>query len=322
MKISKQKAAKIAALINEYNVVAEAQQKVTISSLASPLHAAMAMNSLLNKPKEVGTSLYGSIKTAKINNSARNYMFSLVEDGIITYTDFYQDYLNKIANANPTNLAPSVEKLSFLTIEEFKNHEKAIIALFNTNFIDIFNLGRQHQEVFQHNPMGAVLKKYANFGFPEDESCLNVINLAKKAYFSTFLSVSNAVMDEIETGEKSKNGLIDALRDRFSEASRNIERSLYQSAWKAYSVGNYHQICADKIEWVEWNSGHLSDDCFHCRAYHTGDAILRLPDGSEVPHIRNLDRVAYYVPALSFLASETPEILTHAGCRCQFVPYK
>ena len=287
---------------------------------------ANALDSLVKKDKlKTLLATQKNLSSSKMVQSAKNLSKQFEMHTIEHYTDCANNILAGIANLNgKSKLTPIREDILNVISTELDALQNREASFYDNLFIDIFNLGRQHQDVVgPKDNLRNRFKKYASFTMVENDRLEKTTNFLKAELFSSIqelLRQSDYLVEMNFEQNADKKRLLNNLQENFSKYSFDVERLFRNHCWKIYSAGNLHQLAKDNSVMVRWQTGHFAHDCSRCRSLETGDDILSDKSSNYLPHRRNVDKVAYQLSDIMPLCElEGPSFFTHDDCRCFFV---
>lgn len=326
--ISKNKLEKMAAVTEKYIKILSAPNSPVQESGLHPAIYESGLGLLVKTAKlQRTTDKQQRIASIKMVKSAKNLSIDFQQVAIGAFSDFSEHVLDKIERLNGfSKLAPLKKEVQHVIESGLKALETRFASFYYTLLLDIFNSGRQHQELFvKSNNVRESLKKYAAFNESDTQNYEKLYHDNLQGCERSFQALHGNLMTILQkcyTENNLKFAIINKLQKELVQFSFSIEDMLRQDAWKTYSYGNLHQLAKDKVKLVTWKTGHHIDDCVKCRAYETGDTVLT-KEGIIVPHQRTVDKIMYDLKSIMSLSNfDGVESFGHYDCRCSFIPVK
>jgi len=323
--LSKRKLKKVEAILQRYLDLFDSQKTGKHNMSTVPLAYASGLNLLVKNStfKNEIVNKQNRIKNAKIVRAAKNLVIQFEDFGISSYAKLTDTICDNIQTLNgKSKLSPSKEAIMANVDDKFNDYELECSAFYSSLLIDIFNQGRQHQTVATPNPQ-VTFRKFAIFE-QADSECFDTLVAHLKdelfSYLDYFKSRATSDVERCLADHYSKPELLVFMGKQFSKHSRNVQALFRKHCWQAYSFGNLYQLEKDKVRYVAWKTGQHIDDCLTCRAFQTGEAILKNETGDELPHKLVGDTVIYNINDIRKTSKlDGPAFFCHDDCRCQWV---
>jgi hypothetical protein len=330
MLTSKKKLAKVAAIIEEYlPLIKQAEEPpmmVKQGASNGQVVYETGLNILVNNtPVKAMLNKQKKFQNAKMVRSAKYLTKDFEDFGLVAYADFFERTLDKIASLNgPSKLAPRKEEIIATIQNDIDDFAMHVDAFYCNLMTDIFNVGRQHQEVAGLKKEGHMnIKKYMVQTAAEKDKFLKLNEMMQSEMSFLLIALDDELIravDEKFNKVSYKDAIITQLAKIYSQYSYKIEDIYRKHCWRTYQCGNLHQLMRDGVQKVAWKTGHHIDDCNHCRAFETGENILRDMHGNLLQYHRDIDTVRYNLKDIVALSEyNSPLVFCHDDCRCFFV---
>jgi hypothetical protein len=322
--LSKQKLKKIEAILESYLPLLEKQENGRHNTSTVSLVYASGLNLLIKKGEfEQITNKKNRIKNAKMVRAAKNLVIQFEDFGITSYADLSDNILDNIRDINgKSKLAPLQDSIKTCIQNKLNDYELECDAFYTSLLVDIFNQGRMHQTVANPNSQSG-FKKFASFDLRESQGFDSITANIKNELMIYIDYLKQEIALSVDNCYKqgfSKSEILIHLAKEFSKYSIDMQEIFRKHSWQVYSFGNLYQLEKDKVKHIAWKTGHHIDDCLTCRAFQTGEAILKNEDGQELPHVASADAVIYNLQDVLKIAKwEGPRFFCHDDCRCQFI---
>jgi hypothetical protein len=322
--LSKKKLEKVEAILQSYLTRFENQKDGKHNTSTVPLAYASGLNLLIkNDAFNQIVNKQNRIKNAKIVRAAKTLIPQFEDFGVESYTQLTTKVLSAIKDLNgDSKLAPHTAASITCLNDKLIDYELECSAFYTNLLVDIFNTGRQHQTVANPNAQ-VTFKKFASFGQVENESFDTITAHLKNELFVYLDYLKTKLVADIErcaARNNSKSEMLNYLNKKFSRHSYTIQDIFRKHCWQVYSFGNIYQLEKDNVRQVTWQTGHHIDDCLTCRAFQTGEAILKDENGNELPYSKVNEAVIYNINDIIKIAKlDGPAFFCHPDCRCEFI---
>ena len=318
--MTKAKLIKIASLIERALPLvraAEISRTEEAVPYVAPLYCTGSLNILVHNGKIKPIADNKKFANLKVVKSAKN-LATQIDDFIInSYVQFTKTYIYKLSNLNCTTLLPLKSNMLDCTATAFEDFKNDVHDYYKTLFIDVFNVGRQHQLL--SNPKAVSAHKFMTFTASENHKYESVLHVLTSEFNNKLDNLNILVVDQIDksfNNNYNKKAALHSLDLILSDYSIDIGKLIMNHCWEMYSVGNLHQLIKDGTKTVMWQTGHYENDCQKCRAYEIGESIVCYA-GKELPHAQDLYKVKYNLVDMNHLSSLAK--YCHEGCRCILV---
>jgi len=322
--LSKQKLKKVEAILEFYLALFENQKEGKHNTSTTPIAYASGLNLLLkNSAFNEIVNKQNRIKNAKIVRAAKTLIPQFENFGIESYTKFTDKILNGIKNLNGKSKLTPIQTAILRCLEDrFADYKLECSGFYNDLLVDIFNQGRQHQTIV--NPNAQIgFRKFASYEESESESFDTVATHLKNELYTNLNHFKLKIAQDIEkynAANYSKPEVIALLGKKFSKQSFNLQEIFRQHCLQMYSFGNIYQLEKDNVKHVSWKTSQCTDDCLTCRAFQTGEAILKDGYGEELSHTLINDAAVYNIYDIIKIATlDGPAFFCHIDCRCNFI---
>jgi hypothetical protein len=322
--LSKQKLKKVEAILESYLALFESQKDSKHNTSVVPLAYASGLNLLIKDSAfhEI-INKENRIKNAKIVRAAKTLIPQFENFGVESYTKFTNSILTDIKSLNgESKLTPNITSTIACVDGKFLSYALECSAFYDNLLVDIFNTGRQHQTVANPNAQ-VTFRKFASYEQPESESYETITAHLKNelyAYLEYFKDRAIADIEKCVVKNYNKTQVLNYMYKKFSKHSYNIQEIFRKHSWQVYSFGNIYQLEKDNVRQITWKTGQHIDDCITCRAFQTGEEILKDGDGNDLPHTLTNDAAIYNINDIIKIAKlDGPAFFCHDGCRCEFI---